>query len=65
MIKMSTPATNPSVNDAAQGPVSDNLEEGEILFYESIKKDLNQLVTEPQENTIQRILDYSKAKNIN
>ncbi|MDB5119436.1 MAG: hypothetical protein JWN56_654 [Sphingobacteriales bacterium] len=65
MVKTSTPATNPSIHDAAQSSVSDSLDEGEKLFYESIKKDLNALATDPQESTIEKLLNYSKHKGVN
>ena len=65
MVKTSTPATNPSVNDAAQSASADSLDEGEKLFYESIKFDLNALVTDPQESTIQKLLNYSKHNGVN
>jgi hypothetical protein len=65
MVKTSTPATNPSVHDAAQSAPADSLDEGEKLFYESIKLDLNTLVTDPQESTIQMLLNYSKNNGVN
>lgn len=65
MVKTSTPAPSPSVHDAAQSAPSDSLDEGEKLFYESIKKDLNSLITDPQEDTILKLLNYSLRKEVN
>ena len=62
MTKTSTPTHTPNVsNTAAETPV-DEAEKQDLLFYDSIKPKLNELVKDPSDETINKILAYSKQK---
>ncbi len=63
MTKTST--LNEFSNLSSPQPIEKAIDEGDqqnLMFYNSIKSKLDQLVKEPSEETIQKILDYSKKK---
>ncbi|MEE1945363.1 hypothetical protein VRU48_09600 [Pedobacter sp. KR3-3] len=63
MTKTST--LNDLSNFSSPQPVEKAVDEGDqqnLLFYNSIRSKLDQLVKEPSDETIQKILDYSKKK---
>lgn len=41
--------------------VQENLDADDVIFYNSIRADLNLLVKKPKLQTIHQILDYSKS----
>lgn len=59
MIKTST--SHDSVNNTAS-QMSELAKNQDELFYNSIKSQLDKLIKEPSEESIQKILDYSKKK---
>lgn len=62
MIEISTPTTNSFQNDMVQkNIISDDLGEEEQSFYASLKKNLNALISSPDNDVIARILKYSKS----
>lgn len=62
MIKISTPKTNSLQNKKAEdSPLIEDLGEEEQKFYSSIKPGLNAIANNPQQDTISRILNYSKS----
>ncbi len=56
MIKTST--KNNAIIEQKNDEVSETIQND--LFYDSIKKPLNNLMRNPEETTIQNILDFSK-----
>lgn len=63
MTKTST--LNDLSNLSSAQPVEKAVDEGDqqsLLFYNSIRSKLDQLAKEPSDETIQKILDYSKKK---
>ncbi|MBB2143873.1 hypothetical protein GM921_00115 [Pedobacter sp. LMG 31464] len=63
MTKTSTPThiVN-SLNSQLVEKVADVAEQQDELFYNSIKSQLNKLVKNPSDETIDKILAYSKKK---
>ena len=62
MIEISTPTTNSLQNDMVQNSTSvEDLGEDEQSFYALIKKNLNAIVSKPSQETITKILNYSKS----
>lgn len=63
MTKTSTPE-NPAnfAEQEAIQTVSDETEQRNELFYNSIKPQLNQLIKDPSDETINKILAYSRKK---
>jgi hypothetical protein len=61
MTKTSTP--NHTVN-FQNAPAQEAVDEGEqdALFYNSIKPQLNELIKDPSDETISKILAYNKKK---
>lgn len=59
MIKTST--SHDSVNNTAS-QMSELAKNQDELFYNSIRSQLDELIKEPSEESIQKILDYSKKK---
>ena len=53
----SSPTMQPIEKDAAEA------EQQHKLFYNSIKPQLNELIKNPADETIQKILAYAKKKN--
>ena len=63
MIKTSTP--NEIVSSPNAKPIKNTANEAEQqdeLFYNSIKSQLNMLVKDPSDETVEKILAYSKDK---
>ncbi len=63
MVKTST-STN-SVNFSSPSPAEQAVEPVETqdeMFYDNIKPILDQLITDPSDETIERILAYAKKK---
>lgn len=60
MTKTSTPEN--LANFAEQQPIVDETEQQNELFYNSIKPQLNQLIKNPSDETIEKILAYSRKK---
>jgi len=64
MLMIKTFTSPDSVNHVPQQPdLSDPnlLEPADALYYESIKPELNKLVKEPSDETISKILSYSRT----
>ncbi len=62
MIETSTSTTNSLQNDMVQNTaIPEVLGEEEQSFYDSIKKNLNSIVSTPGKDVIARILKYSKS----
>lgn len=51
-----------SLNSQLVEKVADEAEQQDELFYNSIKSQLNKLVKNPSDETIDKILAYSKKK---
>lgn len=62
MIETSTPKTNSLQNTKAENsPVIEELGEEEQSFFVSIKSGLNAIVSNPKQETVSSILNYSKS----
>ena len=62
MTETSTTATNSLPNTKAENSIStDELGEGEQLFYSSIEPELNALTRNPDPKTVSSILAFSKS----
>lgn len=61
MIKTSTRPPNPSHNERATNNEPADLSEEELLFYTSIKPDLNKIKLKPDPDSVRKILDYSRS----
>ncbi|TDO23330.1 hypothetical protein [Pedobacter duraquae] len=64
MLMIKTFTSPDSVNHAQQQPDlsdPDLLEPADALYYESIKPELNKLVKDPSDETILKILSYSRT----
>lgn len=63
MITISTPSINANhLQKSMENSASELFEEYDAAFYESVKTELDALVRSPKDETIARILAYSKAK---
>ncbi len=63
MVKTSTSLN--SVNFSGPAPVKQTVEQAKIkdeMFYNSIKPQLDQLIKDPSNETIEKILAYAKKK---
>jgi hypothetical protein len=57
-----TKTLNALANEAEMNRnAQENLDADEVIFYNSIRADLNLLVRKPKVQTIHQILDYSKS----
>lgn len=62
MLATSTKILNTLLQDKADGNLAlDALNKNEALFYDLIKPSLNKLVKQPKQETISKILAYSKS----
>ena len=61
MTKTSTPNQTVNFQNAAQETIDEG-EQQDVLFYNSIKPQLNELIKDPSDETISRILAYSRTK---
>ncbi len=62
MLATSTKILNTLLQDKADGNLAlDALNKNEALFYDLIKPSLNNLVKQPKQETISKILAYSKS----
>lgn len=64
MLMIKTFTSTDSVNHAPQQPSltdPDLLEPADATYYESIKPELNRLVKDPSNETIEKILSYSRT----
>ena len=62
MIEISTPKTNSLQKTEVNKDInSEDLSEDEQLFYASIKPGLNAMATDPNQETISKIVNYSKS----
>jgi len=62
MIEISTPTTNSLQNDMLHHTaITEDLGEEEQSFYDSIKRNLNTIVSTPSKDVVARILRYSKT----
>ncbi|WP_316780739.1 hypothetical protein [Pedobacter antarcticus] len=61
MMISSTPVTNQCFNQPAENSNTEFFNESDTAFYENIKPQLDQLKKDPQEETISKILAYSKS----
>ncbi len=62
MIEISTPKTNSLQNTKTENsPVIEELGEEEQSFFVSIKPGLNAIVSNPNQETVSSILNYSKS----
>jgi len=61
MGETSTTSLNSLTNDMVQHETFDGLSEQEQLFYRSIMKSLDCLKREPETETIEGIMNYSKS----
>jgi len=48
-------------NEMKESDVHENLEADEVIFYHSLRNDLDLLAKKPKLQTIHYILDYSKS----
>ena len=63
MITISTTTTNANhLQKSAENLSAELFEDFDAAFYESVKTELDALVRNPQDETIARILAYSRAK---
>ncbi|MDQ7948906.1 MAG: hypothetical protein REI78_15440 [Pedobacter sp.] len=63
MTKTSTPTHLTKLSGAPVDEMTaDESEQQDELFYQSIKPQLNELIKSPSDETIQKILAYSKQK---
>ncbi|MDB5157268.1 MAG: hypothetical protein JWR50_1975 [Mucilaginibacter sp.] len=49
-------------NEVEKGSIKENLEGDELMFYHSLRSNLELLQKKPKLQTIHYILDYSKSK---
>ncbi|MXV17977.1 hypothetical protein [Hufsiella ginkgonis] len=63
MIKTSTPVTNlPAHDNFHPGNATDeSLGEADQQFFQLLKKDLNEIATQPANSTIEKLLRYSRS----
>jgi hypothetical protein len=62
MDESSTTTLNLLTNkDMMDGELQENLDGDELIFYHSLRADLDLLQVNPRLQTIHRILDYSKS----
>ncbi len=61
MIEISTPTSNSLCNDLADLACADGLSEEDQLFFTSLKINLDSLKMQPDVQTINAILNYSKS----
>ena len=62
MMTTSTPINNPNyLNQNSQSLSSETFNDLDLMFYENIKPQLNQLSRNPDEETIAKILAYSRS----
>ena len=62
MITTSTPITNMNcLNQNSENLSNETFNDLDLMFYDSIKSQLEQLSRNPQEETIAKILAYSKS----
>ena len=62
MIEISTPKTNSLQNTKTENsPVIEDMGEEEQSFFVSIKPGLNALASNPNQETVSSILNYSKS----
>jgi len=62
MMTTSTPINNPNyLNQNSESLSSETFNDLELMFYENIKPQLNQLSRNPDEETIAKILAYSRS----
>jgi hypothetical protein len=62
MIEISTPKTNSLQKTEVNKDInSEDLSEDEQSFYSSIKPGLNAMVTDPNQETISKLVKYSKS----
>lgn len=63
MTQTSTPIQSENFSSApAEEMTADESEQQDELFYNSIKPQLNELIREPSDETVKKILAYSKKK---
>jgi len=58
----STSIVNTPISQPAENAAADEAEHQDMLFYNSIKTQLDELIKEPSDVTIKKILAYSKQK---
>lgn len=63
MIISSTPVTDRCLNQPAENSDTEYFNEPDSAFYDNIKPQLDQLKKDPQEETIAKILAYSRTVN--
>jgi len=62
MITTSTSISNPNyLNQSAENLSSEHFNDLDLMFYESIKPQMDLLNMNPEDETISRILAYSKS----
>ena len=62
MMTTSTPINNPNyLNQNSESLSSETFNDLDLMFYENIKPQLNQLNRNPDEETIAKILAYSRS----
>lgn len=61
MIETLTPTLNPIIDNDDESKKANMLSVEEFEFYENLKPALNQLVKAPSEETVNRILAFSKS----
>jgi len=62
MMTTSTPINNPNyLNQNSESLSSETFNDLDLMFYENIKPQLNQLSRNPEEETIAKILAYSRS----
>ncbi len=61
MIEIFTPTTNSLCNDLSDSCGNDGLSEEDQLFFTSIKNNLDTLKMQPDQKTINAILNYAKS----
>ena len=62
MMTTSTPINNPNyLNQNSESLSSETFNDLDLMFYENIKPQLNQLSRNPDEETIAKILAYSRS----
>lgn len=62
MMTTSTPINNPNyLNQNSESLSSENFNDLDLMFYENIEPQLNQLSRNPDEETIAKILAYSRS----
>jgi hypothetical protein len=62
MVTTSTSITNPNcLNSSAEETSSEFLNDLDLMFYESIKPQMDKLNKSPDDETISRILAYSRS----